>query len=51
MPMTKGFQQQDPVLNFCIPKSAAAPQHGQKPDQTKAAPVRPPRTVPPRPGH
>jgi hypothetical protein len=50
-PMTKGFQQQDPGLNFCIPKSAPAPQHGQKPDKVKATPVREPRSVQPRPGH
>jgi len=49
--MTKGFQQQNPVLDFCIPKSAAAPQHGQKADKTKATPVREPRSVQPRPGH
>jgi hypothetical protein len=49
--MTRGFQQQAPVLNFCIPKSAAAPQHGQKPDKTKAESVREPRTFTPRPGH
>ena len=24
--MTRGFQQQNPTQNFCIPKSAAAPQ-------------------------
>ena len=49
--MTRGFQQQDPVQNFNIPKSAATPQHGQKADKTKAAPVRDPRAVEPRPGH
>ena len=49
--MTHGFQQQDPTLNFCIPKSAASPQHGQKPDKVKAAPVRESRTFQPRPGH
>jgi hypothetical protein len=49
--MTRGFQQQNPVLNFCIPKSAPAPQHGQKADKIKAAPVREPRAVEPRPGH
>lgn len=49
--MTKGFQQQDETLNFCIPKSAATPQHGQKPDKTKATPVRQPRSFQPRPGH
>lgn len=49
--MTKGFQQQGPDANFNIPKSAATPQHGQKADKAKAAPVREPRTVEPRPGH
>ena len=49
--MTQGFQQQDSAQNFCIPKSAAMPQHGQKPDKTKAAPIRQPRTFNPRPGH
>ena len=50
-PMTHGFQQQDTALNFCIPKSAATPQHGQKADKAKATPVREPRTFEPRPGH
>ena len=49
--MTRGFQQQDPDPNFCFPKSAATPQHGQPADKTKATPVRRPRTVEPRPGH
>ena len=49
--MTQGFQQQDPDLNFFIPKSAVTPQHGQKADKIKATPVREPRTVEPRPGH
>lgn len=49
--MTRGFQQQDPNLNVCIPKSAATPQHGQQADKVKAKPVREPRTVEPRPGH
>jgi len=49
--MTQGFQQQDPGLNFCFPKSAPSPQHGQKPDHKAAAPARPPRTFQPRPGH
>lgn len=49
--MTHGFQQQDSTLGFCIPKTAAAPQHGQKADPAKARPATPPRTVEPRPGH
>jgi hypothetical protein len=48
--MTHGFQQQDPSVNFSIPKSAVSPQHGQKPDK-KNAKAKPPRTVPARPGH
>jgi hypothetical protein len=48
--MTHGFQQQDPAAGFCIPKSAATPQHGQKPDN-KTAKAKPPRTVERRPGH
>ncbi|MFL5298638.1 MAG: hypothetical protein ACJ798_19840 [Phenylobacterium sp.] len=49
--MTKGFQQQDPSLGFCFPKSIPTPQHGQKPDKRKAQPIRPPRIVEPKPGH
>ena len=49
--MTQGFQQQDALLNFSFPKSAPTPQHGQKPDLKKAAPVKPQRTFEPRPGH
>jgi hypothetical protein len=49
--VTQGFQQQDAFLNFSFPKSAPTPQHGQKPDPKKAAPVRPQRTFEPRPGH
>ena len=49
--MTLGFQQQDAVLDLNVSKSAATPQHGQKADKTKAAPVREPRAFQPRPGH
>jgi len=49
--MTRGFEQQNPALNFNIPKSAPAPQHGQPADKAKAKPVREPRSVEPRPGH
>ena len=49
--MTKGFQQQDPALNFNIPKSAPSPQHGQKADPAKTAPAHPARRVEPQPGH
>jgi hypothetical protein len=48
--VTHGFQQQDPGLGFCIPRSAATPQHGQKPDK-KDAKIKPPRSCQPRPGH
>jgi hypothetical protein len=49
--MTQGFQQQDSLTGFCIPKSVVSPQHGQKADKTKAAPPRPLRSFEPRPGH
>lgn len=48
--MTQGFQQQDPSVNFSIPKSAPSPQHGQKPEPVKAASTRPRRSFEPRPG-
>lgn len=48
--MTRGFDQQDRSANFSFPKSAAAPQHGQKPDKA-AAKGREPRSFQPRPGH
>jgi len=49
-PMTHGFQQQNAMLGVTFPKSAAMPQHGQKPPK-KPLPVREPRTYKPRPGH
>ena len=48
--MTQGFQQQDPSVNFAIPKSAPSPQHGQKQEPVKLAPVRTRRSPDPRPG-
>ena len=48
--MTHGFQQQNSMLGVSFPKSAAAPQHGQKPPK-KPLPVREPRSYKPRPGH
>lgn len=48
--MTSGFQQQNPCGAFCIPRTAALPQHGQKPDTSCVAPP-PRRVVKPRPGH
>ncbi len=48
--MTKGFDQQNPSVNFSFPKTAPSPQHGQKPDKTPAKPKEP-RSFQPRPGH
>ena len=48
--MSTHFQQQDPSVGFQIPKSAPAPQHGQKAD-TKALKTRESRAQTPRPGH
>ena len=48
--MTNGFDQQHRAVNFCFPKSAPAPQHGQKPEPA-AAKTKAPRTLQPRPGH
>lgn len=48
--MTHGFQQQNQMANFTIPKSALTPQHGQKPDE-KAVKLKEPRSFQPRPGH
>lgn len=48
--MTRGFDQQDQSVNFCFPKSAPAPQHGQKADK-KATKIKEPRSFQPRPGH
>jgi hypothetical protein len=49
--MTHGFQQQDSTRGFCIPRSVATPQHGQKADPQRAPPVAPTRSLEPRPGH
>ncbi len=48
--MTHGLPQQDTLVGFTLPKSAATPQHGQK---APAQPVkaREPRSFTPRPGH
>lgn len=48
--MTHGLPQQDTLAGFCIPKSAATPQHGQKP-APKPVKTREPRSFTPRPGH
>ena len=44
------LQQQDPISGFCVPKSVASPQHGQKADK-KALTAPEPRSFRPRPGH
>lgn len=48
--MPHRFDQQDPSANFTFPKSAATPQHGQKPDK-KVAKLKEQRSFQPRPGH
>ena len=48
--MSTHFQHQDSSLGFTIPRSAPAPQHGQKAD-AKTLKVREPRSYSPRPGH
>ena len=48
--MTHGFQQQNQALPNPFMKSAATPQHGQKPAD-KPMPVKAPRSYKPRPGH
>jgi len=48
--MTQGFQQQDRMAGFSIPRSAASPQHGQKP-ANEPLKLREPRSYTPRPGH
>jgi hypothetical protein len=49
--MTHGFQQQDKGLGYSVLKSAATPQHGQKPPEKPPVPVREPRSYKPRPAH
>lgn len=48
--MTRGFDQQNPSLNFSFPKSAPTPQHGRTPDPKPPKPKEP-RSFQPRPGH
>jgi hypothetical protein len=48
--MTSGFQNQDPMRNFSVPKSEPKAQHGQKSDQ-ECLKVKEKRTFEPRPGH
>lgn len=50
MPMTRGLQQQDPMRGFVVPKTAPAPQHGQKADLKLKSPPEP-RSFQPRPAH
>jgi len=47
--MPTGFQQQNPLANFIIPKPCAAPQHGQKADGV-CKKLKDPRPIDPRPG-
>ncbi len=48
--MLTGFQQQSQLNTFQIPKSAAAPKHGEKPDKSCLKTTEP-RSFKPRPGH
>lgn len=48
--MTQGFQHQNQMANFSIPKSAPSPQHGQKSDK-KTTKLKEPKSFQPRPGH
>jgi len=48
--MTKGFQHQNPLINFTVPRSEPKPQHGQKPDGA-CLKVEEKRSFEPRPGH
>jgi hypothetical protein len=48
--MTSGFQHQDPMRNFSVPKPEPKAQHGQKPDQ-ECLKLKEKRTFEPRPGH
>jgi hypothetical protein len=48
--MTSGFQNQNPMTNFCFPKSEPKAQHGQKPDQ-ECVKLKEKRTFEPKPGH
>ncbi len=45
-----GFQQQDTLSNFVIPRSCAVPQHGQQPDK-ECKKIKERRVLEPRPGH
>ncbi len=48
--MTNGFQHQDPLTNYSVPKSEPKAQHGRKPDED-ALKVKERRTFDPKPGH
>ena len=48
--MTSGFQNQNPIQNFCFPKSAPKARHGQKPDPA-CVKLKEKRTFEPKPGH
>lgn len=47
--MLTGFQQQNQMTNFCFPKVAATPQHGQKADKD-CKKIKERRTFDPKPG-
>lgn len=48
--MTSGFQNQNPMTNFSIPKSEPKAQHGRKPDED-ALKLKERRAFEPKPGH
>ncbi|WP_297513500.1 hypothetical protein [uncultured Caulobacter sp.] len=47
--MTSGFQHQNPMTNFCLPKAEPKAQHGQKADEV-CLKLKERRTFEPRPG-
>jgi len=49
--MPIGLPQQDPGIGFCVPKSVASPQHGQKADHKAVKRLQEPRSFQARPGH
>lgn len=49
--MTKPFQHQNPMTNYCIPKSEPKAQHGQKPAKECVDLKDEKRSFEPRPGH
>ena len=49
--MPISLPQQDHSSGFCIPKSVASPQHGQKADRNTVTGLNENRSFQPRPGH